>query len=262
MTACDGTLRANALSGSSTPRAVYHHRSVVLKRIDSSVVGLRHRRPASFGDAPLELAIVGGCGQQRPKDLKAQTCPSHPRTRRVVVVGHGSPGGGRDRRTSTTQATPMGKTPAAPTSARTAPSGAVTLCCVQIATRPGRSWWVPARPKGLAMAAGPTPSRSKSELRIRPGSGAGARRAERATNGLVLLNGPRHHRSHHRPRRHACLANGPAHGVAARATALARTITAPTYTRRPRNRTDCVRRPSQSHKTAHCSPANSDQLTR
>jgi len=42
--------------------------------------------------------------------------------------------------------------------------------------------------KSWAMAAGPTPSRSKSELGIRPGSGAGTRRAERATNGLVILS--------------------------------------------------------------------------
>ena len=42
-------------------------------------------------DARLELAVVGGRGQQRSQDLKAQTCPSHARARRGVVVGHGPP---------------------------------------------------------------------------------------------------------------------------------------------------------------------------
>jgi len=35
------------------------------------------------GDPRLELAVVGGGGQERPQDLKAQTCPSHARARRV-----------------------------------------------------------------------------------------------------------------------------------------------------------------------------------
>ena len=42
-------------------------------------------------DVRLELAVVGGGGHQRPEDLKAQTCPSHARVWRVVVVGHGAP---------------------------------------------------------------------------------------------------------------------------------------------------------------------------
>jgi hypothetical protein len=32
-------------------------------------------------DARFELAVVGGGGHQRPRDLKPQTCPSHGRYR-------------------------------------------------------------------------------------------------------------------------------------------------------------------------------------
>ena len=42
-------------------------------------------------DARFELAVVRRRRQERTEDLKTQTCPSHARARRVVVVGHGSP---------------------------------------------------------------------------------------------------------------------------------------------------------------------------
>lgn len=70
------------------------------RRIEPALDGLEGEADGLFGgrvlpgtrrerlDARLELPIVGGGGEQRPDDLKAQACPSHAR-RRVVVVDHG-----------------------------------------------------------------------------------------------------------------------------------------------------------------------------
>ena len=85
--------------------------------------GVSPRASGELVDARFELAVVGGRGQQRTEDLKAQTCPSHPRTRRVVVVGHSPPGRRELDRGDARHPTPTGKTRAAPSSARTA-SGA------------------------------------------------------------------------------------------------------------------------------------------
>ncbi len=61
------------------------------KRMASPVVGCRHGRAASAVETRLELTVVGRRRQERTEDLTTQTCPSHARARRVVVVGHGSP---------------------------------------------------------------------------------------------------------------------------------------------------------------------------
>jgi len=93
-------------------------------------------------DARLELAVVGGGGHQGPEDLKAQACPSHARARRVVVVGHESPGGAVDTdRSGAMDPTPTGKTRAAPSSARTASGRAATSRPSPSAIRPGCSSW-------------------------------------------------------------------------------------------------------------------------
>ena len=95
--------------------------------------------------------------------------------------------------------------------------------------------------KSLAMGAGPSPtSRSRSETGSCRRLGAGTRRADKSTNGPLFANGPRHQRSHRRVVRAGTpVVRTPAPTVAtASATALASTTTAPTYTRRPRNRTD------------------------
>jgi hypothetical protein len=70
-----------------------------LDALEREVDGLAGRgvSPRARGerlDARLELAVVGGGGQERTEDLKAQTCPSHPRARRGSVIGHGPPGCG------------------------------------------------------------------------------------------------------------------------------------------------------------------------
>ena len=67
--ACDGTLRARAPSVSSTPRAVYHQRSIDLneKRTDSPVVGLRHARAANSAMRALSSPSSGGAAKSDPR---------------------------------------------------------------------------------------------------------------------------------------------------------------------------------------------------
>ena len=67
--ACDGTLRARALIGSSTPRAVYHHRSMVLNenRTDSPVVGFRHGRAANSAIRVLSSPSSAGAARSGPR---------------------------------------------------------------------------------------------------------------------------------------------------------------------------------------------------
>jgi hypothetical protein len=79
--------------------------------------GVSPRASRQLGDTRFELAIVGGCCQERRKDLKAQTCPSQPRTRRVVVRGHSPPRRRELGRGDARQPTPTAKTRAAPPSA-------------------------------------------------------------------------------------------------------------------------------------------------
>ncbi len=53
--------------------------------------GVPPRALGELRDARFELAVVGGGRQEGTEDLKTQTCPSHARAGRAVVVGHGSP---------------------------------------------------------------------------------------------------------------------------------------------------------------------------
>ncbi len=68
----------------------------------------------------------------------------------------------------------------------------------------------------------------------------GTSRADSSTNGALVVNGPRHQRSQRRVVRAATpVARAAARARAApNALALTTITTAPTYTRRPRNRTD------------------------
>ncbi len=94
-----------------------------LEGLEGEAKGLTGRRvPPGAGrelvEARLELAVVSGCGHQGAEDLKAQTCPSHARARRGVVVGHGSPAPRGKAAASTRDPTPAGKTGVTPSSAR------------------------------------------------------------------------------------------------------------------------------------------------
>ena len=195
----------------------------------------------------LELAVVGGRGEQRAEDLKAQTCPSHARARRVVVVGHGPPA-----RRDVSVAASSGpyadaeKHGSAPSSARSGGG-------------PTRLHRGPSRKRDPSRAARRGDRREPAEqlrdagrrvagepLEQRGGQPSGDRaRAPAAPTAprtaRVVVNGPRHQRSHRRVVR----AGTPVVRVdrarassAASATTLATITTAPTYTRRPRNRTD------------------------
>lgn len=82
---------------------------------------------AAVADAGTLQLPSSACSHQSPEDLKAQTCPSHARARRVVIVGHESPGGAVDTdRSGAMDPTPTGKTRAAPSSAGTASGRAAT----------------------------------------------------------------------------------------------------------------------------------------
>jgi hypothetical protein len=88
--------------------------------------------------------------------------------------------------------------------------------------------------------AGSPSNRSRIEVGIALGEKDGTSRADSAMKATLVVNGPRHQRSQRRVVRAAIpVARFAAPALAAaRATALATITTAPTYTRRPRNRTE------------------------
>ena len=92
-----------------------------------------------------------------------------------------------------------------------------------------------ARPASLSPS-----SRSRSEVGSRRRSGAGRSRADSSTNGALVVNAPRHQRSQRRVVRAGIpvVRTAALAAAIASATALARITTAPTYTLRPRKRTD------------------------
>jgi hypothetical protein len=86
----------------------------------------------------------------------------------------------------------------------------------------------------------PAANRSNNDVGSHRRSGGGTIRADSSTNGRLVVNEPRHQRSHLRVvrdgtpvARTAALA-----AMLVSATAAATITTAPTYTRRPKNRTD------------------------
>src|SRR5450432_3831000 len=96
-------------------------------------------------------------------------------------------------------------------------------------------------PRSFATGTAPSPARrASSETGSRPRSGAGTSRADSSMNGLLVVNGPCHQRSQRRVVRAGTpVARTEAlTAIIVMAIALATTTTAPTYTRRPRKRTE------------------------